>query len=95
MLKRIGKYTALTLVAAFVVLYIGDYATIEVRAKFGHAFGTVRVEPTYAIPQKNGQAEFVFGEPHDQTCVHSLFPHFDDTPCWYLNRTATKPIAIS
>lgn len=52
--------------------------------------GMVRVQPTYAIPHKDGRAELVFGDPVDQPCLHSLFPHMGYAPCWYLNRQNQK-----
>jgi hypothetical protein len=27
-------------------------------------------------------------------CVHSLFPHMGDKPCWYLLRNSHKPIPM-
>jgi hypothetical protein len=93
-LKRIMLHVIAGLVAACLLVYAGDFLVLEVRAHMGHAFGTVKVSPTYAIPQKNGSSEFVFGQPENQQCVRSLFPHFGDTPCWYLNRNANNPVQM-
>jgi hypothetical protein len=35
---------------------------------------------------KDGKTQYAFDPPAPQDCVNSLFPHFGDLPCWYLNR---------
>ena len=30
----------------------------------------------------------------DAPCVHALFPHLGDSPCWYLQRNSQKPIPM-
>ena len=55
------------------------------------AIGVVKVQPFYVIPHKDGKAELVFGDPVNQTCVHSLFPHLGYSTCWYLNRKNQNP----
>jgi hypothetical protein len=52
------------------------------------------VRPYYAVPQKNHKTEFLFDEPQDETCVHSLFPHLGDEPCWYLSTHKDQRIDI-
>jgi hypothetical protein len=87
-------------IVLLVLVYAGDY--IRVRWKMAHpksgdAFGTVQMERLYAIPQKNGKVEYEFDalQPEVTTpCVHSLFPHMGDTPCWYLRRNSQKPIPM-
>ena len=87
-------------IVLLVLVYAGDY--IRVRWKMAHpksgdAFGTVQMERLYAIPQKNGKVEYEFDalQPEVTTpCVHSLFPHMGDTPCWYLQRNSQKPIPM-
>jgi hypothetical protein len=65
-------------------LYVGDI--LWVRFRGSEAFGTVEVQTYYAIPQKNGRTDFEFGDPENQTCVKSFFPHSGDNPCWYVRR---------
>ena len=68
-------------------LYGGDYLVAR------HAtLGLVKVERYYAIPQKDGKAEFVFATPESQSCVQSLLPHLGYNPCWYVNRHKRKRI---
>jgi hypothetical protein len=84
------------LIIAFVslsILYIGDYISIRYRvAKNRTPFGVVTVQTYYAVPQKNRKTEFYFDQPQNQSCIHSLFPHFGYSPCWYLNRKRVKQI---
>jgi hypothetical protein len=87
-------------IVLLVLVYAGD--DIRVRWKMAHpksgdAFGTVQMERLYAIPQKNGKVEYEFDalQPEVTTpCVHSLFPHMGDMPCWYLRRNSQKPIPM-
>jgi hypothetical protein len=94
MLKQMAKYAAIALAALFLVSYAADFSVFEVRSRSGRAFDTRKITPTYAVPQKNGLDEFMFGDPVTVTCVHSLFPHSGDQPCWYLDRNGAKPIAM-
>lgn len=81
------------MVATAAFLYVGDYALLQYRvAANRNAYGTVTVQPYYAVPRKDHKTEFLFDDPQDQTCVNSLFPHFGDNPCWYLRRNKQKRI---
>ncbi len=82
------------------LVYAGDYLFVRYRMTFpknGDAFGTVQMERLYAIPQKNGKIDYEFDaqQPEVTTpCVHSLFPHMGNSPCWYLQRNSQKPIPM-
>ena len=83
-------FGALLLAAA---AYAIDYAVLRFRmATNRNATGTVTVRPVYAVPQKNHSTEFLAGDPQNQPCVHSLFPHLGDSPCWYLARHKEQQI---
>jgi hypothetical protein len=94
-----GRAVASLLILAAIV-FAGDYGVLRFRIaypKTGSAFGTVRMERLYAIPQKNGKIEYEFDarQPEvDVPCVHSLFPHMSQSPCWCLQRNSQKPIPI-
>lgn len=81
--------------------YVGDYVFVRYRMaypKAGDAFGAVQMERLYAIPQKNGKIEYEFDARQPEVtmpCVHSLFPHMGDSPCWYLQRNSQKPIPMA
>ncbi len=85
------------LIAAIVVAYAGDYLSVRYRMaqnKGDDPLETIKIEPTYAIPHKNGSAEIVIGDAESETCVRSLFPHMGFAPCWYLKRTSKDIIML-
>jgi hypothetical protein len=84
-LKRWFLRTVATIVLAAAAIYVCDYLILRLRVATNHQpFGTVTVHPYYAVPQKDQKTEFLLGDPADQQCVNSLFPHMGDSPCWYL-----------
>ena len=89
------KRIFIAVVLGSAVIYVIDYAVLRVRITTNHnPFGTVTVRPYYAVPQKNHKTEFLFDDPQAETCVHSLFPHAGDSPCWYLNSHREKRIDL-
>jgi hypothetical protein len=69
------------------VIYAGDYAVLRFRlAGNSSALGSVTVYRYYAIQKKANKVEYVFNGTENQTCAHSLFPHMNYRPCWYLER---------
>jgi hypothetical protein len=94
-----GRSVASALLLAAVV-YAGDYAMLRWRIaypKTGEAFGTVKMEQLYAIPQKNGKIEYQFDARQPELavpCVHTMLPHMSQSPCWYLQRNSQKPIPM-
>jgi hypothetical protein len=87
MLKRLIAMVLLTGAGLGLAGYIADYAFLQVRIHGGgNALGSMTIRRYYAVPQKNGRIEFLYADPIDQACVHSLFPHLGDPPCWYLAR---------
>jgi hypothetical protein len=78
---------------SLLILYVGDYFSLRYQIPNGRAqFGEVKVQRYYAVGLKSGKTEFMFLGPKKQTCVHSLFPHFGDSPCWYLRRKSVQRI---
>jgi hypothetical protein len=96
----IVKRGVISLIVLLAVVYADDYLQVRwkmAHANSGEAFGTVQMERLYAIPQKNGKVEYEFDavQPEVTTpCVHALFPHMGETPCWYLQRNSQKPIPM-
>ena len=95
-LKRIFFITAILLS----VLYSWDYLSVLHRnsaQKQGDPFDVVVHPRLLAIPQKGNRVEFALDAQSPMVsdpCVHSLFPHFGYTPCWYVSRNALKPIPM-
>jgi hypothetical protein len=80
-------------VLSLLILYVGDYLSLRYQIPKGRAqFGEVKVQRYYAVGLKSGKTEFMFLGPKNQKCVHSLFPHFGDSPCWYLRRKSVQRI---
>src|SRR5579859_3587132 len=88
----------LLVVALAAMLYAGDWLRLRYQMwRHGEVFGSVTVTPEYVIHEKGGESgktEYQFDPPQDQPCVHSLFPHFGYSPCWYLSRYPEKQIEI-
>jgi len=77
------------------LLYAGDYAAVRYRIpRDRDPLGTVEVQPYYAVPLKDGKTEFMYLNPENEVCVHSLFPHLGHRPCWYVRRHRNKPIKV-
>jgi hypothetical protein len=94
-MKRV-LFALIALVVIIVALvYAGDYVSLRYRIPGNRAqFGTVSVREMYAIHEKNNKTEYQFTPAQDQVCVNSLFPHFGDPPCWYLQRHTQQRIDI-
>ena len=96
----IAKRAVAAAVLAVALIYAADYFLVRFKMaypKTGDAFGTVTMERLYAIPQKNGKIDYEFDaqQPEvDTPCVHALFPHMGENPCWYLQRNSQKPIPM-
>jgi hypothetical protein len=94
-LKGIVLRIVSTVVLLALVTYAGDYLSLRYRIpKNRDPFPSVAIQPYYAIHQKNGKTEYDFAPPENQVCVHSLFPHFGYSPCWYVKRHTEKRIDI-
>lgn len=88
------KRGILFLLLAMAVIYAGDFLSVRFPLpRSRNPYGTVTVQPYYAIGLKNKTTEFDFNVPPEtDTCVHSLFPHSGFEPCWYLERHKQKRI---
>jgi hypothetical protein len=77
------------------LVYAGDYLSLRLQIpNHRPQFGSVMVERYYAVPLKNRRTEYMFAPPALVSCVHSLFPHFGDPPCWYLSRHTRQKIKL-
>lgn len=88
--KRIRRYVIRALAVAMVlgaVVWTADWLLLRRKiAQTQDAFGEVKVHRRYAIHLKNKQIEQRSEKPKMEECVNSIFPHYDETPCWYLAR---------
>ena len=99
-MRLILKWASLVALSLILFAYIVDYLSVRYRMtqqKKGDPFDTVTYPRVLAIPQKGNRVEYALDaqEPMEtDPCVHSLFPHFGYTPCWYLNRKVANPIPM-
>lgn len=92
-MKLVLRRGLLAGLALLLLAYVGDSISIRYRIPGGRQqFGSVEVQKLLAVPQKDHKLEYIPTEPEQQQCVHSLFPQFGLTPCWYLARHATQQV---
>ena len=87
-------------IAALALVYSCDYAYLRIRMLHAtpNPFESMTRTRVLAIPQKNGKFDYQVDQAQPVetlTCVHSLFPHYGDQPCWYLKPRIHQPIPIS
>ena len=70
-MKRLGAQILQLLLAVVVVLYLGDWIGLRVRAQTS---STVQVQQFLRTPLKGQKEEFDYMGTVDQPCVRSLFP---------------------
>ncbi|HTR64706.1 MAG TPA: hypothetical protein VMH85_02960 [Terriglobales bacterium] len=94
-MKRILAISVASLLAALALLYAGDYLSLRFRIPHHREqFGKITVYSYYAIAKKANKVEFDPAGTQDVTCVHSIFPHFGDNPCWYVSRHTEQRIDL-
>lgn len=81
------KRSLFGLLIALSVVYLIDLGQLRFRA---NPTATVTVRSYTAVPRNDKREEILLDDPVDQTCVNSLLPHQDMTPCWYLRRHPEK-----
>lgn len=88
---RILWKTLLAAVVFAIVLYAIDYIYARVRKA---PFANVRVDQYYAVAEKFNMTAYERGTAVTERCVYSLFPHFGNSPCWYLMRHTLRYIKV-
>jgi hypothetical protein len=91
-LRAVIERTILCVILFGAAVYAGDYLSITFRIPNREPVGSVEVEKSYAVKQKNGKLDYYFDPPEPEECVRSLFPHFGDRPCWYVERHKKKRV---
>jgi hypothetical protein len=100
-IRKLVQRILLAVVAAVALVYIGDFASVRVRMlqpKPGDPFETVTALRILAIGEKGNKTEYSVDPVQPQQtaeCVHALFPHNGDPPCWYLRRKFAQPIPMT
>jgi len=82
------------------IVYASDYLYVRVRMvhpKPTEPFETLKTLRVLAIPEKNGKTSYEVDSQNPEqivTCVHSLFPHYGYSPCWYVKPKINQPIPM-
>jgi hypothetical protein len=84
-----------TLIALSALAYAADWIVLQIRERSGSAHGSVVVDSSYVIHEKNGKLEYLYDTPQPTPCVRSLFPHEGQQPCWWLARHTEPQKVIS
>lgn len=99
--KQISKRILAGLAVAFIAVYAFDYCYLRVRMLHRtptDPFESMTRTRVLAIPQKSGKFDYQIDQTQPVetlTCVHSLFPHYGDQPCWYLKPRLNQPIPVN
>ena len=89
----VAKGLLLAAALSLVGVWVSDYAWLEYRIgrdTAGQAFGSVTFYDSTTM--KNGKVEVFYDQPQTQPCVHAIFPHSGDEPCWFAGRKTVKSI---
>jgi hypothetical protein len=84
---RWARRIVVTLVAAFVALYVGDWAVYKMR---GSPQGSVTVNRTLVVPLKGNKSEYDYLGASDVPCSVSIFSQVGESPCWQLRRNQNQ-----
>ncbi len=90
---------ALVLLTALAYGY--DFASVHARVKAqkpGDPFDVVTYPHLLAIPQKGNKVDYELDATspmESDPCIHSLFPHYGYTPCWYILRKSKDPTPMT
>lgn len=93
-LRALIERTVFVVIVLAALVYAGDYLSVKFRIPNREPLGSVPVEKSYAVKQKNGKFEYYFDPPEPEECVRSLFPHFGDRPCWYVERHKRRRVDL-
>ena len=99
--RVLAKRILIAFVSAALLVYAGDFVSVRVRMvhpKPGNPFETVTALRILAIDEKGNKTEYSVDPLQPQQtaeCVHALFPHNGDRPCWYLKRKFAQTIPMT
>ncbi len=88
--KRQLQDALLWMLAAILLLWLGDWAVWRVRVWHGGGYDTVQVSHFLLTPLKNHRMKADEQSIAGQPCTRSIFPHAGDDPCWWLRRHPTE-----
>ena len=98
--RTIAKFTLIALLAVVALVYAYDFTSVRLRMRHATAtdpFETITALRILAIDEKGNKTEYSVDPTQPQqtgVCVHALFPHGGNMPCWYLKKKFAQPIPM-
>ena len=98
--RALLERVVISLALAVALAYAGDYLLVRLRMlypKTNDPFETLTAPRILAVPEKGNRTSYEIDVLHPtQTfvCVHSIFPHYGNQPCWYLKKKIDNPIPL-
>ena len=98
--RKLAKLILIVLVAVLAIVYACDFVSVRLRMRHpkpSDPFETITALRILAIDEKGNKTEYDIDPVQPQqtgVCVHALFPHNGDAPCWYLKRKFAQPIPM-
>jgi len=98
--RKLVRLVLIGLVALIAIVYSYDFASVRIRMMHPTAsdpFEIITALRILAIGEKGNKTEYDFDPVQPQqtaVCVHALFPHNGDLPCWYLKKKFAEPIPM-
>jgi hypothetical protein len=98
--RTLAKRMLFAIISALALVYVVDFVSVRVRMlhrKPGDPFETLTSLRILAIDEKGNKTEYTVDPLQPQQsaeCVHALFPHNGDPPCWYLKRKFAQPVPM-
>jgi hypothetical protein len=98
--RTIATRCLIALVAVVALVYVYDFASVRIRMRQAtptDPFETITAVRLLAIAEKGNKTEYNIDPVQPQQtgiCVHALFPHNGDLPCWYLKKKFAQPIPM-
>jgi hypothetical protein len=98
--RMLVQRTVTTTALFAALVYAGDYLSVRIRMlrpKPADPFESLTAPRLLAIPEKGGKTSYEIDQQNPQqniVCVHSLFPHFGYSTCWYLKTRIGQPIPM-
>jgi len=86
MLREISRWAAITLLMLAAGAAVSDYAVFLWRQRHGTSTSVITVRRFLATPLKNGRDELDYLGDEDESCVRSLLPHQQMSPCWWVRQ---------
>jgi hypothetical protein len=85
-MKRIVGRVVVGLIAAFAVLYVGDWGVWRARVAMGGGMGKISVSQIEVAAMKDNKEEYYWDGTVDVDCSRSIFPQAGSGACWWLAR---------